>query len=447
MWYKVSSMLAKGSQVGNYIVESHLGGGGMAELYRVRHAVLGTLHALKVLNSGFREMAEVRGRFLAEGMIAAKLNHPNVVKVTDTVSTTEVAGLVMELVMGPNLEQYIRKRRTAPTPEQIREIFIPLLSAVGAAHQRGIIHRDIKPANILLEERAGRWIPKITDFGIAKVISDSSNLVRNKSATQADARMGTLSYMSPEQIRGATLVTTESDIFSLGATLYELATCEVAFEGHSDYDVMHRIVQGQHTKPELLACIDPVIAAAITRSLQLQPEQRFRTCEDFAAAMSSRQESPVPASGAAPRAESFTDAGSLRFSGKPAVQLGSSGSSARLATKPCPYCNELIIADAKKCKHCFEYLDPSLRENQLVPDLHQRVLTPDDDGYALTSWQNLKSALWSFVLPGLGQFLSNRNRSAVGWFAAAVLWYFVLGFPSALLLHAAAALHAYKRSS
>lgn len=438
-------MLAKGSQVGNYIVESHLGGGGMAQLYRVRHAVLGTLHALKVLNSSFREMAAVRGRFLTEGMIAAKLNHPNVVKVTDTVSTAEVAGLVMELVMGPNLEQYIRKRKSSPTSEQIREIFLPLLSAVGAAHQRGIIHRDIKPANILLEERAGRWIPKITDFGIAKVVSDNSNLVRNKSATQADARMGTLSYMSPEQIRGATMVTAESDIFSLGATLYELATCEVAFEGHSDYEVMHRIVEGQQTKPELLARIDPLIAAAIKRSLQPHPEQRFRTCEEFAAALGGGldPELPAPLGSEMPRPEPLAEARSLRSSTAPEV----SGSLAGSQTQPCPYCQELIVAGAKKCKHCFEYLDPAIRDRKKSSALDQASLQRTAHAHAIIPWQGIRPALFSLIVPGLGQFVAHQNRSALVWFGAAVFWYLTLGFPSALLIHGAAALHAYKRSS
>ncbi len=437
-------MLAKGAQVGNYVVESHLGGGGMAQLYRVKHAVLGTLHALKVLNAGFREMAEVRGRFLTEGMIAAKLNHPNVVKVTDTVSTEEVAGLVMELVMGPNLEQYIRRRKSAPTPEQIRDIFIPVLSAVAAAHQRGIIHRDIKPANILLEENSGRWIPKITDFGIAKVMSDSANLAGKKNATKADARMGTLSYMSPEQIRGATTVTAQSDIFSLGATLYELATCEVAFDGNSDYDVMHRIIQGQQQKPELLARLDPQIAAAISRSLQPDPDQRFLTCEDFAAALSIPRDSGLPVKSG--RAVAAAEAPATASSAPPEALPASAGSLDKAARKPCPYCNEIILASAKKCRHCLEYLDVALRPTS-SPSPGRTSLVPSAATPPLTIWQIRGQVLLSLLVPGVGQLVGRRTVSGLLWLGSWILIFKNFSFGGALLIHIASALHAYRQST
>ena len=279
-------MLKKGLQVGNYVVEAEIGGGGMARLYRVRHAVLGTLHALKVLEHNYRENEEVRSRFLGEGMIAAKLNHPNIVRVTDTVSTPDVAGLVMELIQGPNLEQYIRGLRSPPNEAEVHQLFLPTLSAIGEAHRRGIVHRDIKPANILLESTPTGFCPKVTDFGIAKVTQAATMLVHKKASTNADARMGTLAYMSPEQVRGAKEVTARSDIFSLGATLYELATCKIAFDGDSDYDVMHKIVEGKHMPPEMVPGIAQRVASAIRKALQSKPEDRFASCEEFADALS-----------------------------------------------------------------------------------------------------------------------------------------------------------------
>ena len=276
-------MLETGTRLGNYLVEGEVGGGGMARVYRVRHAVLGKLHALKVLEASYRDRADVRDRFLAEGRIAAQLVHPNIVQVTDTISTPEVAGLVMVLVEGPTLEGYIGEQRMLPSADQVRELFLPILDAVGYAHRHGIIHRDLKPANVLLERIESGYRPKVTDFGIAKVTEAAGDLARKKASTNADARMGTLAYMSPEQIRAAKHVTARSDIFSLGATLYELATCMVAFHGDSDYEVMKKIVEGHYTR--VMPDIDPGIAAAINRALEVDPDRRFANCEEFAEAL------------------------------------------------------------------------------------------------------------------------------------------------------------------
>ncbi len=285
-------MLSRGTQVGNYIIEEEIGHGGMARLYRVHHAVLQTLHALKVLEPAYREQAELRTRFLSEAMIGAKLRHPNIVRVTDVVSTPEVAGIVMELVSGPNLESYLRSLTTPPPTTAIRALFIPILEALAEAHRKGIVHRDLKPANILLEPAGSGFNPKVTDFGIAKVTDIARELVNKKGSTHADARMGTLAYMSPEQIRRAKEVTICSDVFSLGATLYEIATLRVAFDGDSDYEIMHRIVQGRYIPIEKLANVEPGIAAAISKALQSDPEHRFTTCEQFIQALS-RPEAPT----------------------------------------------------------------------------------------------------------------------------------------------------------
>ena len=287
-------MLSPGAQIGNYIVEQELGCGGMARIYRVRHAVLRTQHALKVLEPAYRERTELRARFLSEAMIGARLHHPHIVRVTDTISTPEVAGIVMELVTGPNLETYIRSLSKPPSAATIRALFLPVLEAVAEAHKQGIVHRDLKPANILLEPTGSGHHPKVTDFGIAKVTDAARELVQKKGSTHADARMGTLAYMSPEQIRHAKEVTVRSDIFSLGATLYELATLQVAFNGDSDYEIMHRIVEGRFAPLEQIAGVDSVIAAAITKALQPDPERRFASCERFIAALSISTAEPFP---------------------------------------------------------------------------------------------------------------------------------------------------------
>ena len=275
-----------GQQLGEYVIEAEIGGGGMAKVYRARHAVLDTLHALKVLDAEYRTNAEARRRFLDEAKIQAKhLQHPNIVKVTNIVATADAAALVMELVEGGNLEAFIERRKTPCNADDFLALAVPILDAIGHAHDAGIIHRDIKPANVLLRKSDGRLVPAITDFGIAKV-TDTSGPVAKK-VTHHEARMGTLGYISPEQIRKAKDVTTRSDIFSLGAMFYELATGRVPFDGDSDFDIMEKIVHGTYEPPERLA--DPKlparICAAIRKALETSPDKRFASCREFSAAL------------------------------------------------------------------------------------------------------------------------------------------------------------------
>jgi serine/threonine-protein kinase len=275
-------MLAAGSRVGDYEIEADLGEGGMARVYRARHAMLDTHHAVKVLDPGLRANADVRQRFLDEARIQAKhLDHPGIVKVTNIVATAEHAALVMELVDGGSLETELHA--LADRPDEIRRIMLAVLDAVGHAHAHGIVHRDLKPANVLLHRRGGQVIPKVTDFGIAKLGADGG---RAKKSTVAGARMGTLGYMSPEQIRRAKDVTAQSDIFSLGAMLYELTTGAVPFEGNDDFEVMEKIVHARYPDPgERRPGIDPVFVEVIRRALSPRPEERYASCEEMAAAL------------------------------------------------------------------------------------------------------------------------------------------------------------------
>jgi eukaryotic-like serine/threonine-protein kinase len=318
----MTTALAPGQRIDKYVVEALIGEGGMASVYRVRHVVLETAAALKVLHPAYRERVDVRERFLAEGRIAARLAHANVVRVVDTVSTDEVAGLVMDLVEGPSLERYIAALSGPPPPATVRQLFLPVLAAIGEAHRLGVIHRDLKPANVLLEALPGGGVrPRVTDFGIAKVTDGAVlNMGRNR-ATHAEARLGTLGYMSPEQIRGAGEVTTRSDIFSLGATLHELATGKVAFDGPSDYELMTAIVAGRVADPAALDGIDATLAAAVRRALRPDPADRFATCEELAAALVGANAAVAPAPvlvGQLPASASRpTDPGKLRQGGVP----------------------------------------------------------------------------------------------------------------------------------
>lgn len=285
-------MLRAGTQVGDFVIESSVGEGGMAQVYLARHPLLDTRHAIKLLDPQLRANADARQRFLDEARIQAKhLDHPGIVKVTYVIATEEHAALVMEFVDGPSLES--EAATLAQRPDEVRRIMLSVLDAVGYAHDAGIIHRDLKPANILLAGPGRR--PKVTDFGIAKVSDDLKR--PGKKSTRAEARMGTLNYSSPEQVLSAKDVTPRSDIWSLGVILYELATGAMPFDAETDYALMDQIVKGRYVAPDTVnPGIDPSLAAVIRRAMDPDPVRRFATCAEMAEALRppSRPVSVVP---------------------------------------------------------------------------------------------------------------------------------------------------------
>ena len=278
-------MLAPGSRVGGFEIERQLGVGGMATVYLARHAD-GTACAIKVLDSLHREDVNTRRRFYDEARIQyTHGDHPNILKVTAIVATDEHAALVMELVDGGSLEDHLPRLRTRP--DEIRQIMLGVLAGVGHAHALGIIHRDLKPDNVLLQRDGEKFVPKVADFGIAKVPPAVSG--PGKQLTRATARMGalgTVHYMSPEHLRYAKDVTSRSDIWSLGVMLYELATGALPFDDKDHYVLIEQVLRGRYLPPEQREPrIDPAVAAVIRKALQFDPAQRFATCEEMATAL------------------------------------------------------------------------------------------------------------------------------------------------------------------
>ncbi|MDP2311529.1 MAG: bifunctional serine/threonine-protein kinase/formylglycine-generating enzyme family protein [Pseudomonadota bacterium] len=273
-----------------YEVLDLVGSGTFARVYRVRHTGLRSLHALKVLDEHFAQLADVRARFLAEGRIQAQLRHPNLVAATD-VLTTPVSGLVMDLVEGPSLRAHLAALGRRMTLAEALDVLLPVLEAVGVAHRAGIVHRDLKPENVLLARDArGDLHPMVTDFGIAKVIAGST-LAMGRQRTDAGLRVGTLHYMSPEQVRGSDDVGPETDIWAIGVLLYELLTGHLPFEADSEYDTMRDIVSGSYHAPEThVPDLSPAVGAILRRALALSPAARFPTCEALRSALAATDE-------------------------------------------------------------------------------------------------------------------------------------------------------------
>jgi hypothetical protein len=274
--------LAPGKQLdGRYEVLAVIGSGAMGTVYKVRHLALHSIHALKVLSPSLALNAKTRIRFLEEGRIQAGLRHPNVVAVTELV-THEVAGLVLEYVEGPTLDEFLREHSDAIDLASRLRLFCEVLEGVGAAHAQGVVHRDLKPENILVGRDArGAAQAKVTDFGIAKVIAGNRGDSGPK-LTQEGALLGTPGYISPEQIRGSSQLDHRTDIFALGAVLYEIVTGQLAFAAATDFEVMTKIAAGDYLPPETVdASLPDWLAAAVRTALAIEPDKRFQSCAAF----------------------------------------------------------------------------------------------------------------------------------------------------------------------
>ena len=271
-------MLESGDQVdGRYVVDARIGVGGMAEVYRVKHVSLGSVHALKVLllpHPGLRE------RFLREGRIQAQIRHPNVVAVTDVIEHRGKLGLLMEYVDHVSLQQLLEAQGALPL-DQALTLFAYILSGMSAAHASGVLHRDIKPANILLANTAQGLVPKITDFGIAKVVMDGAA----PGATRDGTMMGTPGYMAPEQVLNAADVDRRVDVFALGALLYTTLAGTPAFRPDSP-EVFDDTIAGRYVPlDQAMPGLPAAVVAAVHKALTPDRDARFADCAELAAAL------------------------------------------------------------------------------------------------------------------------------------------------------------------
>ncbi|MBX2802519.1 MAG: serine/threonine protein kinase [Myxococcales bacterium] len=216
-----------------------LGEGGIARVYRARHTALGSLHALKVL---WVDRPSVRERAVREGRVQATIRHPNVVAVTDIVTHQGAPALVLEYVAGPSLEQLLAVRR--PSLAEVDRVARGTLRGVAHAHQHGVVHRDLKPGNILLELSDEGLVPRVTDFGIAKLLGAVGQGLR----TQAGAVMGTPAYMSPEQLTDASRVDERTDVWALGVLLFEMCTGRTPYEPFEERPLLERIMAGERQR-------------------------------------------------------------------------------------------------------------------------------------------------------------------------------------------------------
>ncbi|MGB7585517.1 MAG: protein kinase, partial [Terriglobales bacterium] len=286
-----------GTRLGPYEIESPLGAGGMGEVYRARDTRLDRTVAIKVLNAQLVASAELRARFEREAKVISQLQHPNICVLHDVGNEGPIDYLVMEFLQGESLAERLRKGPLAP--EQILTIAIEIADALEKAHRAGVVHRDLKPGNVMLTKSGA----KLLDFGLAKPLSATvaSGTGRTSSASvfaaaltqtmpspspntplsTAGAVIGTVQYMSPEQIQGVE-ADARSDIFSFGVMLFEMVTGKRSFEGKTQASIVGQILA---VDPPSVSTLRPETPPGLDRVIQLcldkDPDERIQTAHDL----------------------------------------------------------------------------------------------------------------------------------------------------------------------
>jgi eukaryotic-like serine/threonine-protein kinase len=278
---RIPMTIISGTRLGPYEILAAIGAGGMGEVYRARDPRLGRDVAIKVLPASFSADADRLRRFEQEARAAGILNHPNITAVLDIGEHEGAPYVVQELLEGETLRQALAG---GLSPRKAIDHAIQIAHGLAAAHEKGIVHRDLKPENVFVT-KDGRL--KILDFGLAKLThleegSQATNLPTATAGTEPGMVLGTLGYMSPEQVRGRP-ADARSDIFSFGAILYEMLAGQRAFKGDSAADTMSAILK--EDPPDLSVTnqnVAPGVERIVRHCLEKNPEQRFQSARDLA---------------------------------------------------------------------------------------------------------------------------------------------------------------------
>lgn len=264
------STLGTGSMLGNYLIISQVGEGGMGVVYKAMDTALDRTVALKILPPHLLQNPDFMHRFRTEACAQARLHHPNIVTLYSMLEIPAGFVLVLEYVEGQTLQQRIHGEGPL-APDKALWVFEQALQGVAYAHHMGIVHRDLKPDNIFLTHKGE---VKIMDFGVAKIID-------NKEPTRSRSMVGTLLYISPEQINGRD-ADVRSDIYTLGISLFEAVTGRLPFERRTDYGLMHAHILEEPPRPrQLKRDLPKELERVILTAIEKEPDKRYQSASDF----------------------------------------------------------------------------------------------------------------------------------------------------------------------
>jgi len=343
-----------GSTVGNCVVESLLGQGGMARVYRARQTNLERIVAVKILPPYYAADPAFVERFKLEAKALARLSHPHIVIVHDAGEDDGRLYIIMEYIAGGNLRDLMD--HVIPLRE-ITRIIREVAGALTYAHHQGIIHRDVKPVNVLMDTNKRAVL---SDFGIAKMMATSAAM------TRSGAGVGTPEYMSPEQCRGGA-VDNRADIYALGVMLYEMLTGHTPFEADNYTALAHSHIYEAPTPPsQLNPRISPAVQAVVMKALEKDPADRFQQATEMSIAL----DQAVAAQGPLPPVE--------RRQAPHTAPIPSAAP--RPAGVVCPRCHAVNGAHQRFCSTCGQPLMPGLP----APTSGQRAATAPMTGGVLS---------------------------------------------------------------
>jgi len=287
-----------GREILNYRIEKVIGEGGMGTVYLASHTKIpNRVSAIKVLKSNFLQNENLKNRFRREMEIMSGMTHENIVKLEQFDEDDLGMYLIMEYFKGVEIDDYLKNKIGVFPEDKAVPLMIQILKAFSFAHKKGIVHRDIKPGNILINQEANQV--KVLDFGIAKMKDDISM------QTKSGAQIGTVFYMSPEQVHGKEL-DARSDIYALGVTFYQMLTGINPYHDlNTEYEIYNKITKEDLPDPrEIYPGVTERMVNILRKSLAKAPEDRFQTCDDFILALQGDVEvKPISKTGIEPPVE------------------------------------------------------------------------------------------------------------------------------------------------
>jgi hypothetical protein len=328
-----------GETVAEYRIEAVVGHGGMGTVYRATDTGLNKAVALKMLSPHLAEDPSFMGRFRAEARALARLDDPGIVRVHALRESVKGVYIVMEYVEGEPLETYLEQHGPL-APEEAVALFLPVVRAVGHAHEAGVLHRDLKPSNLIVPEGyepGGASPVKITDFGLAKIRSADTQI------TAAGETAGTAGYMAPEQIEGLREADERSDLFAIAMMLYEALAGRPPFDsGQTPFAVQRHIVEEPFPPPTAFASgVPDGLSAAVMKALAKDPAERVQSADVLHAALVPFAAGPEPAAAPAREESAERDAGA-----RPAWLSGSAWVSEKLPGTSTVWAALLFLAGA-----------------------------------------------------------------------------------------------------